>query len=156
MAQEPAPDDDHPAFPNPAGPGATLVQQSTYAESFQGPIPPPGLLAQYNDVLPGAAERLIAMAEAQARHRMELERLALVSEIRRSYWGLGAGFVVAMTLGIGSVFVVLDGHEVAGTILGTADLAGLVGVFVYGTQSRRRERQEQARMMAASDSHERS
>ncbi|MBY0460111.1 MAG: DUF2335 domain-containing protein, partial [Gemmataceae bacterium] len=37
--------------------------------SFQGPLPPPAILAQYNQVLDGAAERIFQMAEKQAAHR---------------------------------------------------------------------------------------
>src|ERR1035438_8495401 len=41
---------------------------------FSGPLPPPGILAQYNDVCPNGAERIIAMAEKQQEHSQELER----------------------------------------------------------------------------------
>ena len=35
-------------------------------ESFAGPLPPPATLAAYNAIVPGAAERILKMAEAQA------------------------------------------------------------------------------------------
>lgn len=41
----------------------------TYEESFRGPLPPPSTLAQYEETLPGSAERLMTMAEVQAEHR---------------------------------------------------------------------------------------
>jgi len=49
----------------------------------------------------------------------------------------------------------LYGHPVAGAIAGGTvvgiDIAGLAGVFIYGTQSRKRERIEKAQMMTAQD-----
>jgi uncharacterized membrane protein len=39
----------------------------------QGPLPHPAVLKQYDDVVPGAAERIMRMAEQQAQHRQDLE-----------------------------------------------------------------------------------
>lgn len=36
---------------------------------FSGPLPPPQILGQYDEVLPGAAERILRMAEKQQDHR---------------------------------------------------------------------------------------
>jgi uncharacterized membrane protein len=44
-------------------------QQSTRISS--GPIPAPEILKAYDIVLPGLAERIVSMAEAQSAHRME-------------------------------------------------------------------------------------
>ena len=50
-----------------------LVHQ--HAEmSFSGPLPPPNVLSAYEDLLPGAADRIITMAEKQLEHRMYLEK----------------------------------------------------------------------------------
>ena len=42
---------------------------STSVETFQGPIPPPNVLEAYERLVPGAAERILKMAENQAAHR---------------------------------------------------------------------------------------
>lgn len=47
------------------------IQQSE--QSFQGPIPPPAVLEGYERVVPGAAERILRMAEQEALHRRALE-----------------------------------------------------------------------------------
>jgi len=44
------------------------------AQQFQGPLPPPALLKQYEENFPGAAERIFKMAEKQAEHRQTLEK----------------------------------------------------------------------------------
>lgn len=43
-----------------------LVKQQI---SFSGPIPHPDLLAQYDQIIPNGADRILLMAEAQSRHR---------------------------------------------------------------------------------------
>jgi len=39
------------------------------AASFSGPLPPPPMFREYEDVLPGAGDRILSMAERQAAHR---------------------------------------------------------------------------------------
>jgi uncharacterized membrane protein len=44
-----------------------------FQRHFSGPLPPPEILAQYNEIVPGAAERILKMAEEQSAHRRGLE-----------------------------------------------------------------------------------
>ena len=54
---------------------ATEVRMlSLEASSFSGPLPPPELLKQYDEVVPGAAERIISMAEAEQARETEMGR----------------------------------------------------------------------------------
>jgi uncharacterized membrane protein len=47
------------------------------AASFSGPLPPSPMFREYEDALPGAADRILGMAERQAEHRQEWEKSAL-------------------------------------------------------------------------------
>lgn len=51
-----------------------VVQAS---ESYSGPLPRPDDFAQFERVHPGAADRILKMAEEQAAHRQKMERLEL-------------------------------------------------------------------------------
>jgi len=44
------------------------------SSSFSGPLPHPDVLRGFESVQPGAAERIIKMAENEAQHRHVLER----------------------------------------------------------------------------------
>jgi uncharacterized membrane protein len=104
---------------------------------FEGPLPHPDLLARYNQIIPNGAERILSMAEEQGRHRRELEKKALDSSTSRANWGLVCGAVVALVaLGL-SALAVLTGHSVEGAFIAGVDLAGLVSVFVYGSNNQR-------------------
>jgi len=66
-----------PASPQPSPHAAHIIQQKFH----QGPIPPSEELANYDRIAPGAAERIIRMAEEQAAHRRELEARSLQADI---------------------------------------------------------------------------
>lgn len=58
-------------------------QNKQIAEShhWQGPLPPPGALLQFNDILDNGAERIFQMAASEQAHRIELEKLTLQANI---------------------------------------------------------------------------
>ena len=109
-------------------------------QTFSGPIPHPAILADYNEVVPNAAERIIAMAEKQSKHRIEIEKQVIKNDIRSSHLGKILGFLLALTSIVGSIFLLYLGKNLTGFFLWFGTLGSLVGVFVYGTDSRRKER----------------
>src|ERR1044072_4538655 len=118
------------------------------AEFHTGPIPSPDVLIRYNDAVPNAADRIIAMAENQSAHRIRMESQYQGNDHVRSIIGTVTGLIVAMAFLGGSVLLVMNGHGIEGTVLGSVDLIGLVSVFVYGTERRRSERLERVKLMA--------
>ena len=118
------------------------------AESFSGPLPPPQILEKYNQIVPGAADRIIAMAESQSKHRQELETKAIESDIKNSRLGLHYGLIIGLATVAGGAFCIYSGYEIGGTVLGGTGLTGLVSVFVYGSTQRRKEREKRFRAIA--------
>ncbi len=110
--------------------------------SFSGPLPPPEILKKFDDVVPGAAERIIKMAEGQFIHRTELEKKVIESDISRSKWGQILGFVIAVVGLVVSAVVAVYASATAGTIIGAGTLASLVGAFMQSTKGREKERQQ--------------
>jgi len=114
-------------------------------EFYAGPLPHPSLLKQYDDVVPGAAERIIGLLEEQSRHRMYLEKTVIVGDNRRANWGLISGWSIAVLFLITSAMLILAGYGAYGTVLGAVDLVALVTVFIYGTNIRKNERIEKSK-----------
>jgi len=143
------PKPDSPVTPKPASPENIAVGRLQVEHSqFSGPIPPPEFLARYDAVLPGLADRIVRMAENQANHRHSLESLAIKAEINRSYLGIASGLLVALTgIGSGAILIYHD-KIVAGSVFAGATLVSLVGVFVYGARTRRKEREAKTRILA--------
>ena len=105
----------------------TITQQQ-----FSGPLPPPAILAQYDQIVPGSAATILARSEKQSDHRMSLEAYVIPKQQDQSARGQHYGLIVALTGIIASVIMVLSGHDVAGGFVGGTTLLGMVTVFVTG------------------------
>jgi uncharacterized membrane protein len=106
-------------------------------EEFSGPLPPPEQLAKYNHVLPGAADRIIAMAERQSAHRMELEKKVVSQQLNESQAGQMRAFILAIVFGSFALIAALMGHDTVGGVLGGATVLGLVSTFILGKREQR-------------------
>lgn len=104
----------------------SIVQQMT--TNFAGPLPPPEMLAQYNQLIPNGADRLMKLLESETSHRQGLQKtLAVLSG--RGQW---LGFFLCLFFGAIGWHLSLNGHDwVAGVLFGTT-IIGLVVVFVLG------------------------
>ena len=122
-----------------------LVIQQTSMQSFSGPLPPPEILKKFDEIVPGAAERIIKMAEEQSAHRKELERKVIESDISRSKSGQILGFIIAMVGLAVSALIAIYGNAFTGGAIGIGTLASLVGVFMYGSKTRNKEREEKSK-----------
>ena len=99
-------------------------------------------------IVPDAAERLLRMAEKQQAHRMELEKMAVGSDVQRSKWGqIMAATVTGLCLLTGYGFARL-GHPVEGASVITANMIGLATVFIVGRTQQKNERDDKAKIQA--------
>lgn len=126
---------------------AAVVPQGGYtvkatATQFTGPIPPPVIMAEYEKTLPGSAERILTMAERQARHREALEARIVDSNCRAQTRGQWLGFFVALPIVVGGVGLVAMGRSLEGLSMVLTSLGGLVGIFIVGRWRQERERRE--------------
>lgn len=123
-------------------PEQKIIKQEV-SMAFSGPLPHPDILKRYDEILPGAAERIIKMAEQQAEHRRSLEQQALKSDVKNSRLGIWFGFIIGISGIIGGIVVAVFGNQpLFGGVLSFVSLASLVGVFIYGTQSNRKDKQQ--------------
>jgi len=99
---------------------------------FSGPLPPPSILEGYNGVLDGGAERIMRLTEREQEHRHYMEKTAVTGHIRLDRRGQYLGFGVAIIALLSATYLISTGNVISGTIIGTLDLVGLVGAFVYG------------------------
>lgn len=106
---------------------ATLL---AVAKRFSGPLPPPEALEHYERVLPGGAERIIAMAEREQKHRHGVEQRTS----RVGAWigpvGLVFAFLLAALALGGSIWLISNGHSVSGLVIAISEVIALSWAFI--------------------------
>ena len=117
----------------------------TMEEYHSGPLPHPRILNGYEEIIPGAAERILQMAENQASHRQKIENKVIDSNIKNSQSGIILAFILGMTGIIGGIISVILGFNTAGVLITGGSLAAIVGTFIYGTRSEKAERIEKSK-----------
>ncbi len=117
--------------------------------AFSGPLPPPAILAQYNEIIENGAERILHMAEKQSAHREEMEKRVVRGNVLNQTLGTIFAFVIVMTgFACGTWLIYLNKSAAGlGTIL--TPLCGICGVFFYSKNAQRKERESKAKSLEA-------
>ena len=105
---------------------------SLIAASWTGPLPPPAVLRDFNDIVDGSANQIIQMAVKEQDHRHAMEDKALSGPIDAEKRGQQMAFLLCAIMIIGTVVLVLRGHPVAGTAFGGATIVALAVAFLRG------------------------
>ena len=116
----------------PSLPPQSQVRTAVQQTSFSGPIPHPEIMQGYNAIIPGAAERILTMAEDDAKHQRAIEMAALnaaKSEVRLGQW---LGFIIGIAALGTSLTAIFLGAEVVAGIIGGTTVVGLVSAFIFG------------------------
>ena len=95
------------------------LSEVTLVQASAGPLPPPEVLRAYREAVPDAPERIMDMAEAQARHRMQMDRLGLVAAV-----------VVAALAIVPSVLLAVTDRGWPISLAGLVPVAAIAAVFV--------------------------
>lgn len=124
-----------------AADGAQAQIQVAHSVSVSGPLPHPEFFQSYERTLPGAADRILTMAEKQQHHRHSQQTSRLTLDAARERRGQWMGFLVAVSGVIGGVTLIMFDKPVAGftTLLGA--IGSIVGSFLW---ARRRTRETPA------------
>lgn len=108
-----------------------FIQVDAQFERTTGPIPPPGMMRGYEDVLPGSADRILTMAEYAQKHRASYE-----------HRGMLFAFVVALVLIGLSAYAISLGFAAASVGVIVASIASTAGTFIYSNRSKQRALRE--------------
>lgn len=114
------------------------------SSSFRGPLPPPELLKGYEEILPGASERILKMAEKQQEHRMHIEKTIVERQTKQSGYGQIWGGLLATLFGLIALFLGYKGHDVLAGIIGTTTIIGLATIFVLQKRPKTSRKEEDA------------
>jgi len=133
--------------PTPRGSAHLTVSKTT---EFHGPLPPPSVLAEYDRVKSGLAERIVAMAEQQAQHRKEMEREVLAAQIvdakadrSERRFGQVFAFCIALVCFIAGTYTATHGAPWPGALLGGTGVTGIVLAFLNQRRTEKLQSKEE-------------
>ncbi len=112
----------------------TASQHQTSTQiSWSGPLPPPAALEHFDRIIEGGASRILAMAEAEQSHRIDMERATLGAEVADQRRGQWLGATVAGLCVLGAMISVYLGADwrVSIAFLGVPVL-GIVKALING------------------------
>lgn len=139
--------------------GQNIIEMKASRSAYSGPLPPPELLKQYDDILPGSAERIMKAFESESGHRHEMDgklvdRYVADQSESASFRKRGQilGFILALAILLTSLGVILFSKQsyqaysaaaVAGTTLVAMVVALITGRVPEKTTEEQRPSDEQ-------------
>ena len=100
------------------------------SQTYTGPIPPSSELSKYEEIIPGAANRIISMAEEESKHRQITEIKIIHNERMFGLVGQIAAIFVVTAVASLEFYVVYTGNASQAATVGMS-IAAVASVFIY-------------------------
>lgn len=100
--------------------------------AYSGPIPPAQELANYNNVVPNAAERILQMAEKNQQHQIDIETLALNSARKEARRGQIFAVLITVSAFFSSIAAMIMGFPSVASVIGGITVVSLAIAFIKG------------------------
>jgi uncharacterized membrane protein len=112
--------------------GGDLPHHAQFKQTIhQGPLPAPEAFAAYERVLPGAADRILKMAESQSEHRQGMESRALTGDIVKSMMGTVLAYITFGGSMFGAVYLLLHDKPIQSLAALITALGAAFGPKIY-------------------------
>lgn len=111
------------------------VEFSTYS----GPLPHPDILRNFEEIVPGSAQRIFIQFEEQSAHRRAMESKVIYSGAFSQRWGTVSASLIGLVGVGGGIWLAHEGMSLVGLTALCGTLASLVSNFLY---TRKRQDQE--------------
>ena len=96
---------------------------------FSGPLPRPEDLAKYDQIVPGAAARIIQMAEKEMSHRHDNEKK--LSKIWTTVMSIIFAFLSVLILSLLCFYAIYKDYPTVAASIAVGAIAAVAGVFLY-------------------------
>ena len=100
-------------------------------QEYHGPIPHPNIIKQFEEILPGSADRILKLSENEQKHRQNLEKKAVDHQIRIETLGLLFGFILALIIIAGGVYLLINDKSAKGFSLIIGGIAAIITPFIF-------------------------
>lgn len=106
---------------------------------YEGPIPPPAHFRDYESVLPGAADRILSMAEQERKDRQKNTR----TDIKLYYTSKILSKILFTTICLATLiigaYLVSNGHGLTGIASILGGLGTIAGGFFYSKRQNKKD-----------------
>lgn len=105
--------------------------QISHERHYSGPLPLPEDLAKYDHIVPGAAERILKMAEKEMDHRHAEDSKLSKGIILTAKISIIFAFICVLILSGLSFYAIHLGHAAVGGSIAVGAIAAVAGAFLY-------------------------
>lgn len=109
-----------------------------HVQQYSGPLPHPEALERYEQIVPGAAERIISMAEKEMEHRHKNEMMLSRNVVRTTFTSIVFAFISVLILSGLVFFSLYKGYDKVGASIAVGAISAVAGVFIF-FKSKRKE-----------------
>jgi uncharacterized membrane protein len=115
-----------------SGKMVSVTRTEIKSASWQGPLPDPSSLREFNEIVPGLAEKIVGEFQAEAAHRRSFEITALKAGVRSDIFARISAFIFSIFALIVAAYCAFLGFPVAAAAIGGVTIAAVVGAFIWG------------------------
>lgn len=134
--------------PRASQPSVSLSLSQSRTDVYPAILPAADEMERYEEMAPGCVERIITQFERQSEHRRRLEYLDMSTDVRLSYAGMASAVIIVVAFIIAGTYLIVSGHSVAGAGSGLTGVGIIAATFIYGSKSRRAEREQKQRILS--------
>jgi uncharacterized membrane protein len=105
--------------------------QEITGKVYQGIIPSPEMMKEYQEIDPSLPMRLVKAMEDEAAHRRQIERRLIKNQFQSNTLNTLTGFLALVALGILAYMFMINGHPTQGAYI-AGSIGAVISVFVIG------------------------
>lgn len=105
-------------------------------EHYEGLLPHPKLMREWDDLIPGSAKSIFTRFENQSDHRIEIEKSVVRAQNFKLYVGPIFALIISLVAIGAGLWIALVVQPYAGSFLSLAGLATLIAPFLVGERTR--------------------
>lgn len=121
-------------------------------EMYRGPIPHPNILKGYEDLYPGAAEKIINNGIGESEHRREMEIKMLKQHSKEFSTKYYLAFILCLVFLIASFYLILNDHVITGSVFAGTTFLVIIGTFLGNNDNNQNEKNNENEMTKSTSS----
>ncbi len=120
------------------------VEMSSTTEYYAGQLPHPDHLERFEQICPGATDRMLRMTEKQSDHRQWMEKAFMLFNGSSQILGTVSGAALMLGGIFAAGYLSMHDKSIEGFVAFILSLGTVAAVFVTGRRAQQREKEQKA------------